>query len=100
MLRGNTDRYVLTGEQPPRTPPPPTRRKASTWSSATVWAAGIGWTRGRLAQALLGILTALPRHLRLGLPDGTRVLGVHASPEADSGPGIKPGISDDDLAGC
>jgi len=32
------------------------------------------------------------------------LLGVHASPEADSGPGIRPGISDDDLgrllAGC
>src|ERR1700733_7905223 len=36
MLRGNTDRYVLTGEQPaPHAPP--TRRPASTWSSGTVW---------------------------------------------------------------
>ena len=63
------------------------------------------WTRGVLSQAeLLGTLTELPGELRLGLPDGTRVLGVHASPGADAGPGIEPGIPDDELgrllAGC
>ena len=62
-------------------------------------AAGIGWTRGVLSQAgLLGILTDLPGQLRLDRPDGTRVLGVHASPGADHGPGISPDRADDDLA--
>jgi hypothetical protein len=68
-------------------------------------AAGIGWTRGVLCQAsLLGTLTSLPGELRLDLADGTRVLGVHASPGADDGPGIEPGLPDQQLgallAGC
>jgi predicted phosphodiesterase len=53
---------------------------------------------------LLDTLMSLPSELRLNLPDGTRVLGVHASPSADDGPGIEPGISDQQLgrllAGC
>jgi len=56
-------------------------------------AAGIGWTRGVLDQAgLLGVLDDLPAQLRLRLPSGAAVLGVHASPMADDGPGIDPAI--------
>jgi predicted phosphodiesterase len=99
MLRGNTDRYVLTGEQPPpHATAADAARSVDLVERYGLMAAGIGWTRGVLSQAgLLGTLMALPGQLRLGLPDGTRVLGVHASPEADAGPGIEPGISDDDL---
>ena len=106
MLRGNTDRYVLTGEQPPpHATAADAARSVDLVERYGLMAAGIGWTRGVLGQAgLLETLTALPGQLRLGLPDGTRVLGVHASPQADAGPGIEPGISDDDLgrvlAGC
>jgi predicted phosphodiesterase len=106
MLRGNTDRYVLTGEQPaPHATAADAARSVDLVERYGLMAAGIGWTRGVLCQAgLLGTLTALPGQLRLGLPDGTRVLGVHASPDADAGPGIEPGISDDELgrvlAGC
>jgi diadenosine tetraphosphatase ApaH/serine/threonine PP2A family protein phosphatase len=46
----------------------------------------------------------LPLEVRLTLPDGTRLLGVHASPGRDDGPGIQPKHSDDSLqqrlAGC
>jgi hypothetical protein len=50
-------------------------------------AAGIGRTRGVLGQAgLLETLVGLPGELRLRLPGGTRVLGVHASPGSDDGP--------------
>ena len=106
MLRGNTDRYVLTGEQPP---PHATAadaiRSVELVERYGLMAAGIGWTRGALTQAgLLGALTELPGRLRLSLPDGTRLLGVHASPAADSGRGISPDISDSELgpllAGC
>jgi hypothetical protein len=42
--------------------------------------------------------------VRLTLPDGTRVLGVHASPGRDDGPGIQLNHSNDQLeqrmAGC
>jgi predicted phosphodiesterase len=106
MLRGNTDRYVLTGEQPaPHATAADAARRVDLVERYGQMAAGIGWTRGVLSQAgLLGLLTDLPGDLRLGLPDGTRVLGVHASPRADHGPGIEPGTSDDHLgrvlAGC
>jgi predicted phosphodiesterase len=99
LLRGNTDRYVLTGEQPAAHP----TAAAAAGSVDLVeryaaMAAGIGWTRGVLDQAgLLDVLTSLPPQLRLTLPSGTTVLGVHASPGADDGPGIDPVIADDQL---
>ena len=106
MLRGNTDRYVLTGEQPaPHATAADAAGRVDLVERYGLMAAGIGWTRGVLTQAgLLGVLADLPGQLRLSLPDGTRVLGVHASPAADSGRGISPDISDDELgrllAGC
>jgi predicted phosphodiesterase len=101
MLRGNTDRYVLTGEQPaPHATAADAAGSVDLVERYGLMAAGIGWTRGVLGQAgLLDTLTSLPRELRLDLPDGTRVLGVHASPGADDGPGIRPGTPDDQLGG-
>jgi predicted phosphodiesterase len=106
MLRGNTDRYVLTGEQPaPHATVADAAGNPDLVERYAAMAAHIGWTRGVLDQAgLLGVLDDLPAHLRLRLPGGTAVLGVHASPAADDGPGIAPGVSDDQLrrllAGC
>jgi predicted phosphodiesterase len=106
MLRGNTDRYVLTGEQPaPHATAADAKGSVDLVERYGLMAAGIGWTRGVLCQAdLLGTLMSLPAELRLDLPDGTRMLGVHASPTADDGPGIDPGIPDQQLgrllAGC
>jgi predicted phosphodiesterase len=101
MLRGNTDRYVLTGEQPaPHATAADAAGNVDLVERYGLMAAGIGWTRGVLGQAgLLDTLTSLPRELRLDLPDGTRVLGVHASPGADDGPGIRPGTPDEQLGG-
>lgn len=106
MLRGNTDRYVLTGEQPaPHATVADAAGSADLVERYAAMAAHIGWTRGVLDQAgLLGVLDDLPAQLRLRLPGGTAVLGVHASPEADDGPGIAPGVGDEELrqllAGC
>jgi predicted phosphodiesterase len=106
LLRGNTDRYVLTGQQPaPHATAADAAASVDLVERYGLVAAGIGWTRGVLCQAgLLGTLMTLPAELRLNLPDGTRVLGVHASPGADDGPGIEPGPPDDQLgrllAGC
>jgi predicted phosphodiesterase len=106
MLRGNTDRYVLTGEQPaPHATAADAAGDIDLVERYGLMAAGIGWTRGVLCQAgLAGILAGLPGELRLGLPDGTRVLGVHASPGADDGHGIDPGLPAERLsrllAGC
>ena len=106
MLRGNTDRYVLTGEQPaPHATAADAAGSAGLVQRYGLMAAGIGWTRGVLCQAgLLDTLAGLPPELRLRLRDGTRVLGVHASPAADDGSGIRPEIPDEQLsrllAGC
>ncbi len=106
MLRGNTDRYVLTGEQPaPHATAADAAGSTELVERYGLMAAGIGWTRGILCQAdLLGALADLPPELRVRLPDGTNVLGVHASPGVDDGPGIEPGIPDEQLsrllAGC
>lgn len=106
MLRGNTDRYVLTGEQPaPHATAADAAASVDLVERYGAVAAGIGWTRGVLDQAgLLGSLTALPGELRLRSADGTVILGVHASPGSDDGPGIEPGVSEERLrsllAGC
>ena len=101
MLRGNTDRYVLTGEQPaPHATAADAAGRTDLVERYALMAAGIGWTRGVLDQAgTLERLAALPAQLRLELPGGTRVLGVHASPGADDGPGIDPGLADEELRG-
>jgi putative phosphoesterase len=106
MLRGNTDRYVLTGEQPaPHATAEDAAGNAGLVERFATMAAGIGWTRGVVDQAgLLPALTSLPAQLRCQLPSGAIALGVHASPRADDGPGIEPGIADEELrtllAGC
>jgi predicted phosphodiesterase len=103
-LRGNTDRYVLTNERPPPSIADAAGRPELVRVVAEV-AGSFGWTEGRLAGSRwVDWLDALPTQFRRHLPDGTRVLAVHASPVADDGPGIDPRASDDDqaalLAGC
>lgn len=106
FVRGNTDRYVTAGDRPP---PPATletieddpRRLALLLQIAESFA----WTQGAItATGWLDWLVALPLEQRLTLPDGTRLLGVHAAPGQDDGPGLHPGLSDADfraaLAGC
>jgi predicted phosphodiesterase len=106
MLRGNTDRYVLTGEQPaPHATAADAAGSTELVERYGLMAAGIGWTRGVLCQAgLLGTLADLPPELRLRWPEGISVLGVHASPGTDDGLGIEPGLPDEQLsrllAGC
>ena len=106
MLRGNTDRYVLTGEQPaPHATAADAAGSIDLVERFAAMAAGIAWTRGVLDQAdLLDGLIGLPAQLRLQTPSGARVLGVHASPQADDGPGIEPDIAEERLqallAGC
>ncbi len=63
------------------------------------------WTTGCLATAgLLEWVQAIPLEYRFNLPDGTRVLCVHASPGKDDGSGLRPEQTDEEfsalLAGC
>lgn len=100
MLRGNTDRYVVTGEQPaPHATAADAAVNIELVERYGAMAAGIGWTRGVLDQAgSLDVLIDLPHQLRTELPSGPRLLGVHASTSADDGQGIEPDVSEQELS--
>ena len=98
FVRGNTDRYVFSGDRPP-----PTIEEAAEDSSkltALVECAGtFAWTQGVVTNAgWLEWLSELPLEIETTLPDGTRVLGVHSAPGRDDGLGIKVGLSEEELA--
>ncbi len=90
FTRGNTDRYIITGERPG-----PTLQEAQAHPQLVPrlaeLAANFAWTQGFIqARGWWNWLAELPLEVRLVLPDGTRVLGVHAAPGLDDGPGINP----------
>jgi predicted phosphodiesterase len=94
FARGNTDRYLVTGERPP-----PSVKQAQAdprlVPQVIEVAQSFAWTQGRLAGTRwLNWLSALPLEQRLTLPDGTRLLGVHAAPGTDDGPGVRPDLRD------
>ncbi len=95
--RGNTERYVLTGDRPA----PHADDVLADPSLLHLFAAVEGsfaWTRGALAsRGWLDWLAGLPLEVRTELPDGTRLLGVHASPGRDDGDGITPHRPEDEL---
>lgn len=97
FLRGNHDRYTVTGERPG-----PTLEQAQAQPHLVplllAMATNLAWTQGHIsASGWWNWLAQLPLELRLTLPDGTRMLGVHAAPGLDDGPGITPLLSDDEL---
>ncbi len=88
FVRGNQDRYVAIGERPPPTPDE-VRQDLSQLDTLIEIAQSFAWTQGAVTAAgWLDWLAALPLEQRLTLPDGTRLLGVHASPGRD---GTRPG---------
>jgi predicted phosphodiesterase len=101
LVAGNTDRYVLTDDQPH----PHATAEAAAADVDLVWrygrmAAGAAWTRGVLDQAgVLGMLDTLHASQSMVLIDGTTVLGVHASPGSDDGPGFDSVSPDEKIAG-
>lgn len=104
FVRGNTDRYTLTGT---RAWPSIEQAQAEPdlVPALVTVAQGFAWTHGYLAASgWIDWLAELPLEQRLILPDGSRVLGVHASSGRDDGPGVTAGASDDELqlllAGC
>ena len=103
FTRGNTDRYVVTEDLP--VSPEKALEEPALLAQVIQATRSFSWTRGYVTGAgWLDWLTNLPLEVRLTLPDGTRVLGVHAAPGTDDGPGIKPTHSDEEveqrLAGC
>ncbi|GHO97476.1 hypothetical protein KSF_075240 [Reticulibacter mediterranei] len=103
FVRGNTDRYVSAGDLPWKLED--VQQKPELLADFLSLARSIAWTQGVLvASGTLKWFAQLPLEQRLILPDGTRLLGVHASPGMDDGPGIHPRQSDEELrnilAGC
>jgi predicted phosphodiesterase len=98
-VSGNTDRYVLTGEQPaPHETPADAVGELDLVERYAAMAGAIGWTRGALVQAgSLSVLSDLPAEQRLRLPDGSLLLGIHGSPGRDDGPGIDSRVAADEL---
>ena len=103
FVRGNTDRYVVTGERPNPT-------FAAVESDPRLLpllmdvAQSFAWTQGAItATGWLEWLAALPFEQRAVLPDGTRLLGVHGAPGSDEH-GVHPALSEAELrslfAGC
>lgn len=98
ITRGNTERYVLTRERPGPHPEDVLANPSLFDIFASV-AGSFAWTRGALAATgWLDWLAALPLETRIDLPDGTRVLGVHATPGRDDGDGITPHRPDHELS--
>jgi putative phosphoesterase len=95
--RGNTDRYLFTGQRPP--PSIEDARANPTLISIAVEASGnFAWTQGCLDQAgAISKLEELPLDRRIVLADGTRLLAVHARPDNDDGPGLDSRTSDEEL---
>ena len=94
-VRGNADRYVVTGELPE----PTFDQVAADPSLIPHLAEVVGhfnWVKGNITgRGWLGWLSALPTEQRLVLPDGRRVLLTHASPNRDDGSGLNPALTDD-----
>jgi predicted phosphodiesterase len=103
FVRGNTDRYVVTGERP-RPSLDDARADPALVDRLAEVAAQFAWSAGALSHnGWWEWLAGLPAEVRTTLPDGTRVLGVHASPGIDEGPGINDdpdGVLATRLDGC
>jgi predicted phosphodiesterase len=89
-IRGNTDRYVVSSVQPGpslseiQNDLPRLEQRLRMVSS-------MSWTAGAVAATgYLSKLEELPLEMRLNLPDGTRLLAVHAAPGTDDGLGVNP----------
>jgi predicted phosphodiesterase len=99
-VRGNTDRYLVTGERPGDTPTadraqarPELVPQLVEVERSLTWAQGYVAARGWLEW-----LAALPAETRLTLPDGARMLGAHASPGQDDGPGLRDDAPNAEIA--
>lgn len=90
VVRGNTDRYVVTGERPMPYLEEVEQDPALIPLFAQV-AASFAWTAGKLdGTRWVHWLAALPLQEMVTLPDGQQALLVHVSPGHDDGRGLTP----------
>ena len=97
VIRGNTDRYVAFGDRPGPSIAE-VQADAALFKPLIQVANTFAWTQGMVTAAgWLSWLKELPLDFEMELPDGTRFLGVHASPGTDDGTGISPASSDEEI---
>ncbi|MEZ4640688.1 MAG: metallophosphoesterase family protein [Caldilineaceae bacterium] len=104
IVRGNTDRYLLTGDMPF----PSLEKVAGDAEMLPIYveiASSLAWTTGAVTTTgWLPFLHQIPLEQRFALPDGSDVLLVHASPGTDAGDGVTPHTTDEQMrqlfAGC
>lgn len=97
IIRGNTDRYVVTGDRPPPFVEDLGMNREAIGIFAEI-AGSFAWTQGAITTAgWFDWLSRLPLELRMTLPDGTKCLCVHATPGKDDGAGIDKGLSDAEI---
>jgi predicted phosphodiesterase len=97
IIRGNTDRYVTTGDRPPPSADQ-VRGDGRLLETYAEVAATFAWTQGAVTAAgWFDWLAHLPPEMELTLPDGTACLAVHASPGRDDSPGFSPEQSDEEM---
>jgi putative phosphoesterase len=97
FIHGNTDRYLVTGELPWLELDEAIKDLAHARTHVQV-ARSFAWTTGAVGTSgWLSWFRELPLEFRFTLPDGTRVLAVHAAPGTDDGRGININISDEEL---
>ena len=89
-IRGNTDRFLTDITYPEPTIADATSNPEQIEIVAEIRAT-FGWVQGAVtATGWFDWLAALPLDYRETLPDGTRLLAVHAAPERDDNPAIEP----------
>ena len=97
VIRGNTDRYVAVNDRPGPSIAE-AQADASLLKPLIQVANTFAWTQGMVTAAgWLPWLKELPLDFEMRLPDGTRFLGVHASPGTDDGTGISPASSESEI---
>ena len=95
-VRGNTDRYLLTGERPIHTFGATT--EAEKVAMRIELANSFSWTQGYITAAgWFEWIARLPFEIGFALPDGTRLVGVHGTHRADDENTLRPEASDAEL---
>lgn len=98
FVRGNTDRYVVTGDRPTWFNANRPRSASEIAQMALEIDTSLEWTRATVAEAgWIPWLKALEPTSRLALPDGTRLLAAHGSHHRDDDPRLGPSATDDAL---
>lgn len=96
FVRGNGDRYTVTGDIPTWFEGGKTEAEIAALRLGI--ATSLAWTRGAVrVGGWYDWLAALPFEVRFALPDGTRTLCVHATHRRDDEYSLAPAKTDDEL---